>query len=127
MYVDNTGSNLPSFPSQCIAGGLGKEGVIIIDGGHYEIAVPHDTYGNTITFHNGGVTGAKSEIIIRNVYFEGIRAGVKLGYYGSSTDITKCFVSNCSMTIAPAVMDEVGAGGPVNMELIEWNNDIRTP
>ena len=125
MYVDNSESNLPTFPSQCIAGGLGKEGHIIIDGGRYENAVPHDTYGNAITFHNGDVAGAKSEIIVKNVYFAGNRAGVRFGCYGASTEVTKCYVSNCSMTVAPVVIDETGANGPVNMELIAWNNEVR--
>jgi hypothetical protein len=126
MYLDNSEIANPSYIA-CIGGGLGHEVQVIIDGGHYESTVYSGIYGNTISYHNGNAAGAKSEIIIKNVYFDGTNCGIRFGYYGDSTAVTKCYVSNCSMEIAPAVMDEDGGGGAVNMELIEWNNEIRTP
>ena len=128
MRLDNRLSNADNiYFWACIGGGLGKEEQIIIDGGYYK-SETHDInglYGSSITYHNGHVADAKSEIIIKNVYCDGVQAGFRFGYHGASTAVTKCYVSNCSMTAAPAVMDETGANGPVNMELIAWNNEIR--
>jgi hypothetical protein len=110
----------------CIGAGLGAECQIIIDGGYYYSETPgHPVtrWGRTISYHNGNNANALSEIIVKNVYFDGEDAGLSFGSYGPSTKLTKCYVSNCSYLSAPSLTPDT----PVNMEIIAFNNEIRTP
>ena len=122
MKLDNT-SNTWDSP-QCIGGGLGANGIIEIDGGYYE-GLPHagdNTYGE-ISYHNSSASNAKSEIWIRNIYCK--NNAVRFGYYGTSPAITPCYVNGCSFAVAPIVRPETPSSTVVNMEMTEWNNDIR--
>jgi len=125
MYIDNRNSSQAAVYKACFGGGLGQEEYILIEGGYYKSETSDGDHGATILWHAGDVAGAKSEIIIRDVYFDGALANCRFGYYGVSTEITKCYVSNCSMTVAPVVIDETGSEPNVNMELIAWNNEVR--
>lgn len=123
MYLDNSASSWDS--PQCIGGGLGKYGIIEIEGGYYE-GTPHagdNTYGE-ISYHNSIVQDAQSEIHISNVFCK--NNTVRFGYYGASTKITKCFVNACSLAVEPLVRPETQSSVNVNMEMLDWSNTIRS-
>ena len=120
MFLDNSNNDAWDSP-QCIGGGLGEKGYIIVRGGRYNSA-PEDPacwYG-AISYHNGSTSGCKSHIEIHNVFFG--NSGVRLGYYGSSTDMTKVFVSGCSLSTPPVSRSEIASASINNIEVFEWNN-----
>ena len=126
MYYTNTMTN--GFYSQCIGGGLGRDGYISIQGGTYKTDTVEgvNVGNNPISYHNGNVAGAKSIIYIDHVnladggYF-------RFGKYGPSTEITNIYVSNCRMGAAIDLMYEVPSAFQVdNMAVTDWNNVIVT-
>jgi hypothetical protein len=125
MSIDNSQSPYVNNYTQCIGGGLGKECTIEIFGGVYYTAYDPTKIG-TISFHNAYNDGAKSSIHIHNVYCKGDQSGIRFGYYGASTEVTPCVVSNCSVAYAPIMRAENSDFNNVNMELIAWNNEVRT-
>lgn len=125
MSMDNSQSPYLGNFTQCIGGGLGKECTIEVDGGVYHTASDVTRIG-TISFHNAYNQGAKSTITIKNVYFRGEASGVRFGWFGASTEVTPCVVTNCSAAYAPIMRAENDTAVNVNMELIAWNNEVRS-
>jgi hypothetical protein len=131
MYRTNSNITPSSNFAQCIGGGLGKNGTIIIEGGWYrtEPVVGSDKIMNgdldyqqwPISYHNGNVEDAQSFITIKNVYF------ADKGYfltqdYGPSTLKTKCYISGCRFGLPPMVGLRTET---TNFELTaEWNNSV---
>lgn len=111
-------SNCSWGPHQAIGGGLGTYGDIVVED-CYGKAVGTDevfSWHNAVTDHT-----CKSNIVVRGCYLEG---SMGFGLQGSYTEMTRIFVSNCSLTRKPVV-----GGAPdsvVNMKLFEWNNEIRS-
>lgn len=128
MHLDNTTSQYISTYKSCIGGGLGKDCRIDIQGGYYKSETA-DAIKGAISYHNavgtGATANARSEINVDGVYFDG-GGTITFGYYGVSTLMTKCFVRNCSMGIAPNVHAESETYSTINMELYAWNNEIRS-
>ena len=112
---DSSGTSWGSH--QAIGGGLGTHGDIVVE----------DSYGKAVgseevfSWHNVvGEQPCKSNIVVRGCYLEG---SLGFGLQGTYTDITRIFVSNCSLTRKPEVGGAIG--GVQNMQLLEWNNEIR--
>lgn len=126
MSIDNSQSPFVNNFTQCIGGGLGKECTIEVSGGVYHTA--HDpNHIGTISFHNAYNAGAKSSIYIHDVYCRGDQSGIRFGWFGDSTDVTPCIVTNCSVAYAPIMRAEESTNSfNENMELIAWNNEIRS-
>lgn len=125
MYIDNT-NNTATTAHQCIGGGLGLNGHIVIDGGDYQSVFPSHKPSNgyrPISYHNSAGSG-KSRIDIKNVYIHD--GGIRLNYYGSSTKVTECYVNGCSYTEDIISGAETPESTDVNMEVIKWNNEIRS-
>ena len=88
---------------QCIGGGLGLHGTILIDGGYYKsyTTVAIANYGSAensqvaISYHNGAASGCDGKIIIRNVYLAD-RGFIKIGSHGVSTIKTPVQLCNNS-------------------------------
>ena len=124
MWLDNSDNNAWDSP-QCIGGGLGEKGYIIIDGGYYD-SLPSDNIGyyGAISYHNGATSECKSNIVIKNTVFENSTA--RFGYYGTSEQKTKVLVTNCSMKTAPTLRAETNDGSSpnVNMVITAFNNVI---
>lgn len=120
MYLDNSESSWDA--PQCIGGGLGENGYIIVDGGRYD-SLPADPecWSGAISYHNGYTAGCKSHIEIRNVYFK--NSGARFGYYGASTQKTKVFVSNCRLSTNPVSRAETSDSVNNNMDVYAWNNE----
>ena len=111
--------------SQCIGGGLGYDGHIIIDGCTFENPL-RENYG-VVSYHNahGAATDSRSLIEVKGCYFYG-KNTFRAGYYGNSTAITQCLVHGNSMGAAPYMTQEDQSFTNVNMEIVAWDNDIRT-
>ena len=126
MYLDNSG-NTGWGSKQCIGGGLGTNGDILVENCIFEsVGIPDTGYG-IVSWHNSAAGDAKSNIVITGNYFKG-KGTFRLTWYGNSTDITTALVSNNSFGSAIQSIAETsdGTSPNVNTEIIEWNNVIRT-
>lgn len=123
IQVDNR-ENSAFSSRQCIGGGLGGASEIIIRDCVFESLVTEGTPGTGIvSYHNGG-TG-RSDIVIKDCYFKG-NDTVKASWHGTSTKVSTMTVSGCSVGMAPYNQAEASSDIIENMELIAWNNDIRS-
>lgn len=111
--------------SQCIGGGLGYDGHIVIDGCTFENPL-RENYG-IVSYHNahGSATDSRSLIEVKGCYFKG-KNTFRAGYYGNSTVMTQCLVHGNSMGAEPYVTQEDASFTNVNMEIIAWGNEIRS-
>lgn len=110
--------------SQCIGGGLGYDGHIVIDGCTFENP-RRENYG-IVSYHNahGTATDSRSLIEVKGSYFYG-KNTFRAGYYGNTTAITQCLVHGNSMGAEPYMTQEDASFTNVNMEIIAWGNEIR--
>ena len=125
MYMNN--SQNPNWTSkQCIGGGLGTNGEIIIDGCRFKSEGSTADNG-VVSYHNSPSANAKSRITIKNCYFDGTESGVRFGWYGQSTLISDIFLIGNSWTTNPVLRAETAddASPTQNMWIIEWNNVLR--
>lgn len=121
--IDNRNNSAWSS-RQCIGGGLGSASEIIIRDCIFESLSNEGASGTGIvSYHNGG-TG-RSDIVIKDCYFKG-KDTVKASWHGSSTKVSTMSVSGCSMGLAPYNQAETSGDTVENMELITWNNEIRS-
>lgn len=126
MYIDNS-ENTGSNAHQCIGGGLGTNGHIIIEGGDYECINTMHTPSvySPISYHNSWGSG-QCRIDISNVYCK--NGTIRLNHYGPSTKETECYVNGCSLTHEVLNYRETtdGTSPNLNMKVYSWNNEIRT-
>lgn len=115
----------PGSRSQCIGGGLGYDGHIVIDGCTFENPL-RENYG-IVSYHNahGAATDSRSLIEVKGSYFYGSNTFHAL-YYGNSTAITQCLVHGNSMGAEPYVTQADPNYTNVNMEIVKWNNEIHS-
>ena len=126
MYMNNTSN--PNWTSkQCIGGGLGTNGEVVIEGCRFSSASSEANNG-VVSYHNSPLDGAKSRITIKDCYFGGTNSGVRFGWYGQSQQITEIYLSGNSFSTAPVLRAETAdESSPYeNMQIIEWNNEIRS-
>ena len=134
MKYTNTHSDINYV--QCIGGGLGEHGTIVIDGGYYESVTDYgipSTGGGAvsdaqqpISYHNGNNSNCDGSIIIKNVYLKN-RGYFRFGWYGPSSIKTQIQINGCSTGLPTLVKSEVANNSnPVNFELTEFNEDVRT-
>ena len=126
MYLDNS-ENTGWSSKQCIGGGLGANGEILVENCIFESVGISDSGYGIVSWHNSAAGDAKSNIVISGNYFKG-KGTFRLSWYGNSTDITTALVSNNSFGSAIQSKAETsnGTSPNVNTEIIEWNNVIRT-
>lgn len=126
MYMNN--SQNPNWTSkQCIGGGLGTNGEIIIDGCRFKSEGSTANNG-VVSYHNCSLANSKSKITVKNCYFEGAESGVRFGWYGQSTLISDIFLIGNSWTTNPVLRAETtdGTSPYQNLWIISWNNELRT-
>lgn len=121
LKIDNTG-NATWGIHQVIGGGLGKSTIINVDSCIFSSVGMGDN-NSCVSWHNNSRANAQSIISIRNCYF--VEGTARFGYYGASTRLTKCIVTNCSMRGNPAIYKETPTSENINMVLYAWNNNIR--
>ena len=120
MYLDNTQSSWTS--PQCIGGGLGKNGRILVQNCIFDGNIPND--GQLVTYHNHWDSDSYSDITITGNYF--IKGTCEFANYGQQSEWTNCKVYNNSFTAPPVVEDVSGGDYPDKMRLFAWNNEIRS-
>ena len=125
MYMNNS-TNTETTAHQCIGGGLGVNGHIVIENCDFESvntrAVPSSAY-TPVSYHNSAGSG-KNRIDASGVYM--INGTFRLNWYGASTEKTKCYVHDCSLTHSIINDAETSGSTNENMEVIAWNNEIRS-
>lgn len=128
MYCDNR--NNPFGFNQCIGGGLGENGDIVIKDCFFKSEfTENETDKIAVSYHNtwGTVHGyAKSNIVFSGNYIEG-KGTLQISYLGDYDTITNCLISNNSFGSEPIFKKEVSddSNTKVNMRMIMFNNEIR--
>ena len=111
---------------QCLGGGLGKHGEVIILNSVFESNTPDDGEPRAIvSYHNNVAVNSKSNIVFNSNVVKGINT-FRLSWYGESEDISTCYASNNSLGSAIIHTREKSSATIRNTELIEWNNVVRT-
>lgn len=108
---------------QCIGGGLGLNGVISIENSVFENT--NTEFDKLVTFHNSPLENAKSSISVKNSYFKN-KGTYTTQYYGASTKVTTSKLCNNSFGKAPYIRQESESYSNVNVEIVMWNNEVRT-
>lgn len=113
---------------QCIGGGLGKNGYIVIENCIFEN--PNASNNSLVSYHNTANVGggsAKSNIEVSNCYVKGTGT-LRFSWYGTSTDTTivKATGNNLGSAIQFVAETSDGTSPNENVELYEWNNIIRS-
>ena len=119
MTKDNT--NGGSF-YQCIGGGLGHDGEIIIQ----DCILSNPNASSTddlLSYHNDWNpvdNTSKSNIVIKNNYFK--EGTFRLSWCGTATTISNCILTNNKLNSSPKHVAEGPTHTTLNTELIAWNN-----
>ena len=121
FYLDNS-QNVWNSP-QCIGGGLGKSGTIIIRNCMFEGITVGNYYA--VTYHNNRNVDAKSQIYCSGNYIKG-DYGFQFYRYGDSIEKTTVMLSDNNVGRATDTHYSGEDQWPDNMEVIEWNNIIRS-
>lgn len=111
-----------------------KHNYIIIAGGlalHERVEIYNNYFERTdvtahvfdFSYHQNGTAGAQSYMIIKDNYCS---KGISIRYYGASTLVTDCLISNNSLANAIEFKAETDDSENVNMRVIDWNNPIRS-
>lgn len=113
---------------QCIGGGLGKNGYIVIENCIFEN--PKASNNSLVSYHNTANVGggsAKSNIEVSNCYVKGTGT-LRFSWHGTSTDTTivKATGNNLGSAIQFVAETSDGTSPNENVELYEWNNIIRS-
>lgn len=111
---DSTGTTWGSH--QCIGGGLGKNGDVLIEDCYMQTAGT----ATNISYHNSAAVNAESRIVLKDSYLSNT---CLISNYGTSTKKTRMMVTNCSLKNEPMISTEAQYAD--NVELIKWNNYIR--
>lgn len=115
---------------QCIGGGLGLEGYIVISGCYFECTylTGIDGAAAIVTYHNNASANSKSKINISNCYFAG-KTGIRFGYYGASTEKSIMYVNNTSFgrrSTNSIIVEAENADATINnVEALQWLNEFR--
>lgn len=121
MSLDNTHRLVTPHSHRCIGGGLGVQGTIIVEDCYFDGAGEADNVA--LAWHNDNYSGnPQSSIVFKNNYFAGVNT-IELASIGSQTVKTKCLVTNNSLGSA-MVYRRIGEVD--NMEVIAWNNELRS-
>lgn len=111
--------------SQCIGGGLGYDGHIIIDGCIFEN--PNVSNRSIVSYHNTWYTGGsgRSTVEVKGCYFKGTNT-LRASWFGESTDISTFIVHDNSLGSAIIHNAETETSENLNTEIYAWNNEIRS-
>ena len=115
----------------CIGGGLGRDGHIIVEGCYFE--GESERNNRLVYWHNSGdgywtqeeSKGAKSTIEIKGSYFEG-KGTFFIQDFGKSEEVTVALCHGNSMGSIPYHGSSETYSPHENTKLIAWNNEIRS-
>lgn len=108
---------------QCIGGGLGYSGNIIIDGCIFDGTSRDTTNNYEVSYHNDYRDGAKSFITIKNSVVANGKS-FRFGCYGASKEITNVIITSCKLGVEPQITMENEQFSNTNMVLISFGNTI---
>lgn len=114
--------------SQCIGGGNAKHTYVEIRNCYFENPWAQEVRKPLVSYHNpitSADNGAQSKIIISNCYFAD-KGTVRCTWLGGSTKMSTTIVNNCSLGEEPYCQQEGSGTSVVNMQLITYNNEIRS-
>lgn len=124
--LDNS-ANTNWKSAQCIGGGFSKNSLVEIASCVFNGTV-HSLFSGTnfeCTWHSQQSANTKSFLAIHDCYFK--QGSISVRYYGNSELQSTCLVSNNSVRSEIDVRAESASGSPYeNIELLEWNNVIRS-
>lgn len=115
-------SNNSADQEQCIGGGLGTNGQIIIQDCYFDGDMT--TPQMLVSYHNSISPNAQSTVIVNGCYFDK-QGKLRLSYHGTTLLKTLCMVSNNSFGSAIELTQETPEYNTQNIRLVEWNNIIR--
>ena len=130
-YINCSMSHKNGMYSDCIGAGIGEDGYIEIRGCFFDGDVTRN--GQPVTRYvywhgnnNSSVTNAKGRIYVTGCYFTN-NGTFKLTRYGNSTAKTIAYISGNSFGSQPEITNG-SYPTPIidNMEMVAWNNEIRT-
>ena len=122
MYLDNRNNSFGYI--QCIGGGLGTNGNIIVENCIFDSELRNTTNLYIVSWHNTAAANASSKIVIKDCYF--VRGGIRFSWYGTSTNISTMIITNCSYLASPQHRAETENSTVENTRIIAWNNELRT-
>lgn len=120
MYIDNS-ENTAWESKQCIGGGLGYAGYILVDGCLLDSETEQEVA--FVSYHTDSSSPvSKSAVNIRNNCIK--RKGtVGCLWTGTTTNVTSFVITNNSL--GSSIIHRSSGSDNDNTELIEWNNNIR--
>lgn len=111
------------YTSGVIGGGCGYSNTYIVKdclfNVRYNDPTSQEENKNIIAYHNPSGSNAINHIIIENCVGNG---SIAFNWYGTSTDVTKCQVTNCKCKYISCAAHSSTPHDNVNMKLIDWNN-----
>lgn len=123
MTFDN-GMN-PYVARQCIGGGLGENGEIIIRDSYFYSVHPNwasEYFKKVISYHNSSHSNAKSTIVITGCNIASPGGSIVITWYGTSTEKTKALISNNWVGQPVSKEAETQDATIDNIDLYEFNN-----
>lgn len=111
--------------NQCIGGGLGLNGHIVIDGCVFENPQKENT--GLVSYHNSAGSNAKSLIDVHGCYVKGTNT-MRFRYYGATPSTQKTTILCHGNSLGANILfgPETEGSANENMELLTWNNEIRS-
>ena len=121
MSLDNSERPSGGHTHRCIGGGLGVQGIIVVEDCYFDGA--GDTDDVALAFHNDNYSGdPQSSITFNRNYFYGTNT-IEIASIGNQTVKTKCMITGNSLG-SDIVYRRIGSVD--NMEIVAWNNEVRT-
>ena len=118
FIMDNSG-NTDWASKACIGGGLGKNGLITINGCVLDSVGADDNYG-ILSYHNNTPANSKSKLLITNNYLK--KGTIRLASHGTSEEISTMIVGNNKINGNYIITKETEADTIVNVELLNLNS-----
>lgn len=119
MYKDSENG---AIQQQCIGGGLGRNGEIIIKDCYFD-GDKNDTQ-ILVSYHNSAASDAQSKVVVEGCYFNK-RGRLRFAHYGNSTNKTMCICHGNSFGDSIEVAYETSSYHVENIEVVAWGNEVR--
>ena len=103
--------------SAMIGGGCGYNNTYIVKDCTFNVT--SEANKNLVSYHNPRGSNALNRIVVENCVGNG---SIAFNWYGTSTDITLCTVTNCKCRYISCAAHSSEPHDIVNMRMVEWNN-----
>jgi hypothetical protein len=120
MYKDSENG---AIQQQCIGGGLGVNGQIIIRDCYFSGDRTNDSQ-MLVSYHNSSSGSAHNKIVVTGCYFDQ-NGRLRFAHYGNSPKMSMCLASGNSFGAPIEIAYETPSSTVENMRVIAWNNEVR--